>query len=47
MARLKQAKEEADKDVAEFRAQVESNFQKKLAEVSSIYRVSFIAIFYH
>jgi V-type H+-transporting ATPase subunit G len=33
MARLKQAKEEADKEIAEFRAQMEAEFQRKLAEV--------------
>jgi V-type H+-transporting ATPase subunit G len=33
-ARLKQAKEEAEREVAEFRAQLEAEFQKKLAEVS-------------
>ncbi|GJY36248.1 V-type proton ATPase subunit G 1-like protein [Tanacetum coccineum] len=34
LARLKQAKEEAEKEVAEFRAQMEADFQKKLAETS-------------
>ncbi|KAJ4977996.1 hypothetical protein NE237_008776 [Protea cynaroides] len=34
MARLKQAKEEADKEIAEFRAQMEREFQKKVAESS-------------
>ncbi|KAK6942818.1 Vacuolar (H+)-ATPase G subunit [Dillenia turbinata] len=34
MARLKQAKEEADKEVAEFRAQMEMEFQRKVAESS-------------
>ncbi|KAF7804458.1 V-type proton ATPase subunit G [Senna tora] len=34
MARLKQAKEEAEKEIAEYRAQVEYEFQKKLAESS-------------
>ncbi|KAL3579322.1 hypothetical protein D5086_020826 [Populus alba] len=34
MARLKQAKEEAGKEIAEFRAQMESEFQRKLAESS-------------
>lgn len=34
MARLKQAKEEAEKEIAEFRAQMEIEFQKKLAEVN-------------
>ncbi|KAJ6900617.1 hypothetical protein NC652_026656 [Populus alba x Populus x berolinensis] len=32
MARLKQAKEEAGKEIAEFRAQMEAEFQRKLAE---------------
>ncbi|GKU91722.1 hypothetical protein SLE2022_068780 [Rubroshorea leprosula] len=34
MARLKQAKEEAEKEVAEFRAQMEREFQRKVAESS-------------
>ncbi|XP_028775155.1 V-type proton ATPase subunit G [Neltuma alba] len=34
MARLKQAKEEAEKEIAEYRAQVEYEFQRKLAESS-------------
>ncbi|OVA10146.1 Vacuolar (H+)-ATPase G subunit [Macleaya cordata] len=34
MARLKQAKEEAEKEIAEYRAQMEADFQKKLAETS-------------
>ncbi|XP_020251194.1 V-type proton ATPase subunit G 1-like, partial [Asparagus officinalis] len=34
MARLKQAKEEAEKEVAEFRAHMEAEFQKKLAASS-------------
>ncbi|KAK9064103.1 hypothetical protein SSX86_017975 [Deinandra increscens subsp. villosa] len=34
LARLKQAKEEAEKEVAEFRAQMEADFQRKLAESS-------------
>ncbi|KAK4756799.1 hypothetical protein SAY87_006926 [Trapa incisa] len=34
MARLKQAKEEAEKDIAEFRAHMEAAFQRKLAESS-------------
>lgn len=34
MARLKQAKEEAEKEIAEFRAQIEAEFQRKLAESS-------------
>ncbi|KAI3748608.1 hypothetical protein L6452_11812 [Arctium lappa] len=33
-ARLKQAKEEAQKEVAEFRAQMEADFQRKLTESS-------------
>lgn len=34
MARLKQAKEEADKEIAEFRAHMEAEFQKRVAEVN-------------
>ncbi|OWM87590.1 V-type proton ATPase subunit G 1-like isoform X2 [Punica granatum] len=34
MARLRQAKEEAEKEIAEFRAQMETEFQRKLAESS-------------
>ncbi|GMN51094.1 hypothetical protein TIFTF001_020249 [Ficus carica] len=34
MARLKQAKEEAEKEIAEFRAKMEAEFQRKLAESS-------------
>ncbi|XVE96713.1 hypothetical protein REPUB_Repub02eG0246700 [Reevesia pubescens] len=34
LARLKQAKEEAEKEIAEYRAQVEKEFQRKLAESS-------------
>uniref|UniRef100_A0A7C9DV58 V-type proton ATPase subunit G n=2 Tax=Opuntia streptacantha TaxID=393608 RepID=A0A7C9DV58_OPUST len=34
MARLKQAKEEAEKEIAEFRAHMEAEFQRKLAESS-------------
>lgn len=34
MARLKQAKDEAEKEIAEFRAQIEADFQRKLAETS-------------
>ncbi|KAF9674871.1 hypothetical protein SADUNF_Sadunf10G0172300 [Salix dunnii] len=34
MTRLKQAKEEADKEIAQFRAQMEAEFQRKLAESS-------------
>jgi F0F1-type ATP synthase membrane subunit b/b' len=33
MARLRQAKEEADKEIAEFRAHMEAEFQRKLTEV--------------
>ncbi|KAL8538762.1 hypothetical protein ACS0TY_000681 [Phlomoides rotata] len=33
-ARLKQAKEEAEKEIAEFRAQMEAEFQRKVAESS-------------
>ncbi|KAI9086357.1 hypothetical protein K1719_031811 [Acacia pycnantha] len=34
LARLKQAKEEAEKDISEYRAHVEYEFQKKLDESS-------------
>ncbi|GMG99391.1 hypothetical protein Nepgr_001231 [Nepenthes gracilis] len=34
MARLKQAKEEAEKEIAEFRAHMEAEYQRKLAESS-------------
>lgn len=33
-SRLKQAKEEAERDIAEYRAQVEADFQRKVAESS-------------
>ncbi|KAK4493235.1 hypothetical protein RD792_017892 [Penstemon davidsonii] len=33
-ARLKQAKEEAEKEIADFRAQMEAEFQRKVAESS-------------
>ncbi|KAH6784124.1 vacuolar ATP synthase subunit G2 [Perilla frutescens var. hirtella] len=33
-ARLKQAKEEAEKEIAEFRSQMEAEFQRKVAESS-------------
>ncbi|XP_034704211.1 V-type proton ATPase subunit G-like, partial [Vitis riparia] len=33
MARLKQAKEEAEKEIAEFRVRMEKEFQRKVAEV--------------
>lgn len=33
MARLKQAKEEAEKEIAEFRAQMDAQFQRKVSEV--------------
>lgn len=33
MARLKQAKEEAEREIAENRAQIEREFQRKVAEV--------------
>lgn len=36
LARLKQAKEEAEKEVAEYRSHMEAAFQSKLAEVSTI-----------
>lgn len=38
-ARLRQAKEEAEKEIAEFRAQMEADFQRKLAEVKSLKRI--------
>ncbi|CAO2813387.1 unnamed protein product [Amaranthus hypochondriacus] len=34
MARLRQAKEEAEREISEFRAQMEAEFQRKLAESS-------------
>jgi len=34
LARLKQAKEEAEKEIAEYRAQLEREFQKKVSDVS-------------
>ncbi|XP_044460974.1 V-type proton ATPase subunit G1-like isoform X2 [Mangifera indica] len=34
LARLKQAKDEAEKEVAQFRAQMEVDFKKKLSESS-------------
>ncbi|XP_074312508.1 V-type proton ATPase subunit G 1-like [Silene latifolia] len=34
MARLRQAKEEAERDIADFRAQMEADFQRRLAESS-------------
>uniref|UniRef100_A0A6M2F8Z3 V-type proton ATPase subunit G n=1 Tax=Populus davidiana TaxID=266767 RepID=A0A6M2F8Z3_9ROSI len=34
MARLRQAKEEAEKEIAEFRAHMEAEFQRKLTESS-------------
>ncbi|KAG1347074.1 hypothetical protein COCNU_06G009030 [Cocos nucifera] len=34
MARLKQAKEEAEKEIAQYRAQMEAEFQRKVAESS-------------
>lgn len=33
MARLKQAKEEAEREIAEYRAQMEREFQRKVTEV--------------
>lgn len=33
MARLKQAKEEAEKDVALYRSHMETEYQKKISEV--------------
>ncbi|XP_061374245.1 V-type proton ATPase subunit G-like [Gastrolobium bilobum] len=34
LARLKQAKEEAEKEIAEYRAQLEYEFQKKVSDTS-------------
>ncbi|XP_023766540.1 V-type proton ATPase subunit G 1 [Lactuca sativa] len=34
LARLKQAKEEAEKEIADFRAQMEADYQRKLTETS-------------
>lgn len=42
MARLKQAKEEADKEIAEFRAHMEAEYQRKLAEVRTQMKGSFL-----
>jgi hypothetical protein len=36
-ARLRQAKEEAEREIAEYRAQMEADFQKKLAEVCTVH----------
>lgn len=33
MAKLREAKEAAEREIAEFRAQMEADFQRKLAEV--------------
>jgi V-type H+-transporting ATPase subunit G len=33
LARLRQAKEEAEREIAEYRAHMESEFQRKVAEV--------------
>lgn len=35
MARLKQAKEEAEKEIAEYKAKTEQDFQRKLEEVNN------------
>ncbi|GKC04184.1 V-type proton ATPase subunit G 1-like protein, partial [Tanacetum coccineum] len=52
LARLKQAKEEAEREVAEFRAQMEAEFQRKLTEGESeesilLILVSSFIFFYH
>lgn len=39
-ARLKQAKEEAEKEIAEFRAYMEAEFQRKLEQVTRTQIVS-------
>jgi signal transduction protein with GAF and PtsI domain len=36
-ARLKQAKEEAEREIAEYRSQMEAEFQRKVAEVCHFY----------
>jgi V-type H+-transporting ATPase subunit G len=33
LARLRQAKEEAEREIAEYRAQMEAGFERKVAEV--------------
>ncbi|URD99193.1 Vacuolar (H+)-ATPase G subunit [Musa troglodytarum] len=40
MARLKQAKEEADKEIAAYRAQMEAEFQRKVAQASASHPLS-------
>lgn len=35
-ARLRQAKEEAEREIAEYRAQMEADFQRKLTEVFTL-----------
>lgn len=44
MARLKQAKEEAEKEIAEFRAKMEAEFQRKLVEVPILCRIAPLSI---
>ena len=51
MARLKQAKEEAEKEIAEYKAKIEQDFQRKLEEVKQQdslvrQRISIIASFF-
>lgn len=41
LARLKQAKEEAEREIAEYRAHVELEFQKKVAAVSLCFDFAF------
>lgn len=41
-ARLKQAKEEAEKEIAAFRAHMEAEYQKKLAQVCRKLIIKFI-----
>lgn len=43
-ARLKQAKEEAEKEIAEFRAQMEAEFQRKVAEVKSLSLIEHVCV---
>lgn len=44
IARLKQAKEEAEKDIAAFRAHMEAEFQRKLAEVRMLKEITDIIL---
>lgn len=44
LARLKQAKEEVEKEIAEFRAQIELEFQRKVYEVRIRRGLNFICL---